>query len=120
MPPDIIHRLSQRGAAAGVVLRERFRWDHQLWVRYRSVLGLLQANLDKVRMGYVDNAAARSKLEGLLETPPGYPMSPEQKARAVQLNQGVASLAEAWRTQGGSLESGVPVPVPDLRVRPKG
>jgi predicted acylesterase/phospholipase RssA len=119
MNPAVIDRLSRRGAAAGTLLREQFNWGNHLWVRYRSILGLFQGAIDKLRTGYVENEAGKSSLEALLASPPSYPMSPEQKTRAAQANEGAIMLAESWKTSPGSLEEGLPLPVPDLRVRPK-
>ena len=60
MPSSTVMSLSERGRFAGVKLRERFTgndgselsWNHHRWIRYRSVMALLERAFQSFKRGY--------------------------------------------------------------------
>ena len=65
MPPAVLARLRDRGAAAGTLIASRFKepsllppggavmnWENHRWLRYRSAMGSLKAYLSKFAKGY--------------------------------------------------------------------
>lgn len=135
MPEPVIGRLTQRGKAAADLLRRHFAvpsqdgteltWDNHRWVRYRSMMSLLETTAAKLGKTYlhpepadvpIDQLSLRSK-----DDPPnGYRWADQgQRDFARQATTDLVQLAEEWRAAGETFTEGAPGPSPDLRIMPK-
>jgi hypothetical protein len=119
MPAPLIQRLSDRGAAAGDALKERFDpargdgWPNHLWVRYRTLLAML----DDTARG-IDRALT-GDLQTLFAAPPSYKFrSQDQLAQAGLANTALLGLAKTLEALP-SLADGAPNPRAVLKGRPQ-
>jgi hypothetical protein len=138
MPPDIIRALSERGSLAGQMLAERFTsppsqldlsWDNHRWVRYRSLMQLLQDMLDEIESSFSNTSPHEQSYAALIARSSGVPpdsypwTNTAQQSFADQATQNLLQLAQDWRQQkttngNASFGGRVPRPRPELRVRP--
>jgi len=138
MPPDVISALSERGREAGQMLAGRFTsppdqlvlsWDNHRWVRYRSVLQLLQQMFNDIDDSFTNTMAGEQSYADLIRrnrgaAPNSYNwLNRRQQNFADAATQALLQLAQNWRTQGSTDDSAtfggdVPNPRPELRVRP--
>ena len=136
MPADRIDAFSLRGAFAGRLLVDRFSrppagteqhlsWDNHRWVRYRSLMALLEDLLEKFRTGYqAAPEAGAMPFPDLIarhsDVPPtSYQMTATQKTFARQATAEIIRLVESWDESGETFrDPRVPRPTPQLRVTP--
>jgi len=117
MPQDVIRALTNRGKAAGGMLRDQFDWDRHRWIRYRTAMQQFQAKLEKM------NAVYKGSFENFLtvydSNAPGksYRKDLSWKQRAMGKTGNLLDTIQSWRPQNFSDDA--PAPEPDLRVGPK-
>jgi hypothetical protein len=130
MPADMITRLSERGAAAGHKLIEKFtkdvNWDKHLWVRYRTALGMFQPLLQCAYDAYWSSAGGAGTFERLVDhrddpdDPPdkkfGYALSNVELAMAKRINETCTRFPQLSLP---SFEHNAPRPTSVLRARPR-
>ncbi|MFY3743013.1 SuhR protein [Anaeromyxobacter sp. Red801] len=123
MPPEVIARLAARGADAGVRLRDRFRWDDHRWIRFRSLLDVMQRYVAPAWAAHAPGTPGRAALLELLEAHRGgrgsYPVTGPQADCARAALEGVDRLVDAAAATGGDLRERAPRPAPELRARPR-
>jgi hypothetical protein len=119
MPPPVIQRLSNRGAAAGDALRARFDpasgegWPNHLWVRYRTLLAMLDEAARSISTGLT------GELRELFTTPPSYKFdSLAQTANAANVNTVLLDLAQRLSVPP-SVSEDAPRPRAVLKGRPQ-
>jgi predicted acylesterase/phospholipase RssA len=117
MPPEVIEALTQRGEAAGKMLRDEFNWDRHRWIRYRTAMQQLQGKLEGMAQVY------QGGFESFLA---GYDSDAEKssfrkdlswKERAREKTGNLLKAVQSWRPQNFSDDA--PGPAPDLRIGPK-
>jgi predicted acylesterase/phospholipase RssA len=137
MDHDAIEKFSARGAAAGEYLVNRFSgaastnpkddlsWENHRWVRYRSLMPLLEDLLIDLTVGYdwsPDPTLTKTFAELIGEPPddaPSYHWDTQaQQRRAIFLTDQLLELARSW----GNLPNPVPSSLPevDLSIRIEG
>ena len=139
MPPPIIEALSNRGRLAGTTLVERFTsssdqqdlsWDNHRWVRYRSLMRLLEQMLEDMDNSFSNTLAGEQSYSDLIrrnsQTPPGSYRwrNQAQQSFADEATQKLLALAQEWRNKRGvnaaaSFGEEAPNPQPELRIRPR-
>jgi hypothetical protein len=139
MPEGRVAALAERGRAAAAELAHRFTtragpdnvlsWDNHRWVRYRSVMALLEDALAGLSAGleYVppDGAAGnRTVIQLIARAPDDYPRSYEwdpkddrQRSFAIRATDELVKLQGGWAAAGTFRPP--PRPEPDLRVVPQ-
>ena len=132
MPQDVIAALSERGTYAGKALVERFAapdalaWDNHRWVRYRSVMALLEQFLQDLRAGYRDLEPGDSPYDTLIQRgdddpPSGYRWKRNtQRDRALEITHQLLDLADSWQASEPPFGDGAPRPDPVLRRHAQG
>ena len=135
MPSSTVKKLSERGRCAGVKLRERFTgndkseltWDHHRWVRYRSMMALMERALQSFKRAY-DWPQQPSYKDLVTRGDEEPPISFVWKRKAhrdyaEKLTAQLAQLANDWQneqqTTKQTFSEGEPRPVPELRIRPR-
>ena len=138
MPPPIIKALSDRGCLAGTTLIERFTsspdqlelsWDNQRWVRYRSLMRLLEQLLEDMDNSFSNTRAGEQSYWDLIRrgkgaAPKSYPWNNQtQQKFADDATKKILDLAQEWRKQrdseGAAFGGVTPNPQPELRIRPR-
>jgi hypothetical protein len=122
MRPDVIEALADRGAAAGILLRDRFSWSNHLWVRFRTLANVLQRFLGPAWRAYAPGGAPRAELLGLVQGHTGegsYRITGAQADGIRAVLRHLDALVAAPEVSGADLRSGAPRPTPELRVRPR-
>jgi predicted acylesterase/phospholipase RssA len=137
MPPRLILAMAERGRLAGVKLRERFMgrddsdltWDNHRWIRYRSVMSLVENLLRDLRRAAQPPLAGEAPYETLIarsktDPPPSYRLDePKQRDYAALLTRRLLELADEWERErertGQSFAKDAPRPAPELRIRPR-
>jgi hypothetical protein len=136
MPAERILALSKRGQGAGHLLAERFgpappsntilTWDNHRWIRYRTIMVLLDSVLAGFVRGYRSPVPPRSLTYSELirrgeKTPPtSYPWARQaQRTLAEQVTQDLVALREQRGSSSETFEEDAPHPLPELRVRPR-
>jgi predicted acylesterase/phospholipase RssA len=135
MPEAVIERLTARGEAAGRLLHRRFAvpapdgtdltWDNHRWVRYRSMMSLLETTTARFSRTYLHPEPGDVPIDQLSlrpsDAPPrGYRWAARaQRDFARQATATFVKLAEDWRATGETFAEGAPGPSPDLRIVPK-
>lgn len=139
MPPELIIELGKRGEKAAKLLTEHFTlptdkivmsWDNHRWVRYRSLMGLLEEMLKEIDFA-INNPAAgdRSYHELILrefdEAPNSYDWeNKNQRTFAHKATMELLDLVAKWQSlrtneRNATFTVGTPNPQPDLRVKPR-
>jgi hypothetical protein len=126
MPPAVIEALSVRGAYAAHVMAERFgdspppgtrlTWDNHCWVRFRSMMSLLEQQFGKIDRAISGKEGAKSYAD-LEASPPSYQFA--DPAIAGAMLREFEELRAAWETHPEGLSAGAPRPAPELRVMPR-
>jgi hypothetical protein len=135
MPEPVIERLTERGKAAGDLLGRRFAvpagdgsdltWDNHRWVRYRSMMSLLEATAARFSRTYLHPESGDAPIDQLSrrsrhEPPNGYRWTDQaQGGFARQATSDFVQLSEKWRATGQAFTKGAPGPSPDLRIVPR-
>jgi hypothetical protein len=116
MPPEVVSRLGERGAAAGDRIVERFvnetpsGWENHRWVRLRLLLGRLDPLLRDLA----------SKNLPPLTDPPSYDWeNVSQRALAESVVRGLVAIGESIDRSPENLQDGQPHPRPELRASPR-
>jgi predicted acylesterase/phospholipase RssA len=134
MPPDVIRALTLRGQAAGRALVERFAetpgtssglsWDNHRWVRYRSTLTALAAQLEELASAWRAPAPGDRSYAELVDRPDdvgpaGYRFSSDgQRALALALTRLLAEAGERSDEAETPVDRGSPRPEPVARIVP--
>lgn len=137
MSSPLIAELSERGRLAAATLVERFTrndhilsWDNHRWVRYRSLMGLLEETLNAIAYAIAHPMAGERTYFELIrrsddEAPNSYRwLNNIQRTEAEQATKELLNLLDDWQkrvdVQAVGLFGGkVPKPRPELRVRPQ-
>ncbi|MBK7861207.1 MAG: patatin-like phospholipase family protein [Archangiaceae bacterium] len=116
MPPELLSRLGDRGAAAGEKIIERFvngsGWDNHRWVRMRSLMAMLQPQL----RGF-SQKADDEEWDKLFAAHLGYSMSPEQVEQSKRVIAALKALGKEWAVEMNDTRA--PSPAPQLRGTPR-
>jgi hypothetical protein len=134
MPPEVIRALTLRGQAAGRALVERFAetpgtssglsWDNHRWVRYRSTLAALAAQLEELSRAWRTTPAGDRSYAELVDRPAdvgpaGYRFSSGgQRALALALTELLAEAGERSEESETPVDRGSPRPQPVARIVP--
>jgi hypothetical protein len=126
MDPKDIARFSERGRCAGEFLVNRFAydpsknpddqlsWSNHRWLRYRSVMPLVEQLLLDVIRGYEwppepTSQRTYAALVGALEDAPSYGWDPRaQRDRAVELTGLMLELVRDWGRLGDPFDTTLP------------
>ena len=139
MPPDLIIDLGKRGEEAARLLTEHFTlpadeielsWDNHRWVRYRSMMGLLEEMLGQIEFTIQNPVPGdRSYHELILRDFDQAPLSYKWRSRsqrtfADKATEELMALLAKWQSlklkdQNSTFTTGTPNPQPELRVKPR-
>ena len=139
MPPELIVELGKRGEQAARLLMDHFTlpadeielsWDNHRWVRYRSMMGLLEQMLEEIEFTIKNPAPGDRSYEQLIlrgfdEAPRSYHW--ENKSQRTFAHKGTGELLDLiakWQSLGArdssaTFTTGTPKPQPELRVKPQ-
>ena len=134
MPPDVIEALTRRGQAAGRALVERFAetpgtapglsWDNHRWVRYRSALAAIAAQLEQFERAWHTHTDGERSYAELVDRPDdvgpaGYRLaSAEQRALVLALTELLAAAGTRAELGPSDVALGSPRPEPVARIVP--
>ena len=134
MPPDVIRALTLRGQAGGRALVERFAetagtssglsWDNHRWVRYRSTLTALAAQLEELGRAWRTPPDGGRSYAELVDRPDdvgpaGYRFASDgQRALALALTHLLAEAGERSEESETPVDRGSPRPEPVARIVP--
>ena len=124
MPPTVIERLGKRGQKAGDVLQNRPPgwWADHRWVRYRSIMALLEDFLEHYEHGYSDPAPptmAEMIVRPKGADPQSYPLRDDERQFAKDVTDALVVLCRYWKDQDGSFRTRAPRPEAEIQVGPK-
>ena len=116
MPPEILARLAERGAAAGDKIVERFvagsGWSNHRWVRLRLLLGQLDPLLR--------DFAHQLTTAPMPSPPPSYPWTKGQDEPAAAVIGDLIELGQLLDRSGHvPLQKDSPAPLPEMRIVPR-
>jgi predicted acylesterase/phospholipase RssA len=130
MPPKTIDTLASSGAEAATDLISAFAeggglaapnaWDNHQRIRVRTLLCLMQQQLDSISKGL--SRQHNPTWEQIVSNPdpPSFPFRPEQLAGAASsLLRDLDRLANAFPTADVAMCQGAPRPSPELKVAPR-
>jgi hypothetical protein len=134
MPPEVISALTLRGQAAGKALVQRFAetpgtssglsWDNHRWVRYRSTLTALAAQLEELATAWSSMLPGGRSYAELVDRPDdvgpaGYRFTSDgQRALALALTHLLAEAGERSEGSETPVDRGSPRPEPVARIVP--
>ena len=133
MTRPVSNRLSERGRCAGERLRQRFAypttdpdalsWDVHRWVRYRTIIAVLQRKFAQLQSGYYYPEAGDRSYRELIsrphdDLPAFYQWLPGQQQFAENATADLIKMAGEWSSAHPSFTDGAPHPSPDLRTVP--
>jgi hypothetical protein len=125
MPGELVRRLGNYGALAGVDMRDEFDLDEHRWQRFLVAMDRLDHTLDEIAAAY-DGQGGIESFEAFLNRYP-YPPNPVSykvaardhlatlKSRAADL----AELSRRWEAQLQIPDAELPHPKTDLRITPR-
>lgn len=139
MPLELIVDLGERGKQAAEFLMEHFTlpadkievsWDNHRWVRYRSMMGLLQKMLEEIEFAINNPLPGDRSYEDLIlrdfnEAPKSYKWkNTDQRTFAHTATAELMQLIAKWQSlrandPGATLTTRNPRPQPELRVKPQ-
>jgi predicted acylesterase/phospholipase RssA len=139
MPPELIIELGQRGEQAARLLMEHFTlpaneielsWDNHRWVRYRSMMGLLEEMVKEMEFAIKNPAPGDRSYEDLIlrefdEAPNSYDWkNGSQRTFAHKATEELLALIAKWQSlrtgdSSATFTTGTPRPQPELRVKPQ-
>lgn len=139
MPRDLIIELGERGEQAAKLLMEHFTlpadeielsWDNHRWVRYRSMMGLLEEMLEGIEFAIKNPAPGDRGYQDLLlrefdEAPNSYEWkNKSQRTFAHKATGELMDLIARWQSlkandPSATFTTGTPRPQPELRVKPE-
>ena len=124
MSPEQIDMLMDQGARAAEVLHRDFRWERHRFVRYLTLMQLLQENLQKLAEAESFRSFAADVAAGI---PDGEPFAdghgPSWGGPARAQTEDLLALASGWGPPPGQVDFAqqpLPQPVPTMRVIPPG
>jgi len=134
MSPEVIESLTRRGQAAGRALVERFAetpgtapglsWDNHRWVRYRSAIAAIAAQLEQFERAWQTHGDDERSYAELVDRPDdvgpaGYRLtSAEQRALLLALTELLAAAGARSEAGPGDVALGSPRPEPVARIVP--
>jgi hypothetical protein len=140
MPKETIDQLAKRGEEAAKLLTEHFTraagsaeltWDNHRWVRYRSLMGLVEKMNDGIAVAFKNPIPPDRSYWELInrrlgEPPKSYQWANlRQQSFAREATEELLKLAEKWQglrkldDDATFDKDNVPKPRPELRVRPR-
>lgn len=139
MPPELIVELGKRGEQAAELLMEHFTlpadkielsWDNHRWVRYRSLMGLLEEMLKEIAFTISNPAPGDRTYEELIlrefgEAPNSYQwQNNNQRTFAHKATVELMELIAKWQSlrekdPSATFTTDTPRPQPELRVKPQ-
>ena len=138
MPSELIIKLGERGEQAAQLLIEHFTspaneielsWDNQRWVRYRSMMGLLEEMLKDIEFAINNPAPGDRPYLELIQrevdnAPVSYKWKKSQREFAYKATLELMALADKWRSlladdPNATFTIGTPKPQPELKVKPQ-
>jgi hypothetical protein len=125
MPPELVSRLGNYGALAGVDMRTEFDLDEHRWRRFLVAMDRMDHTLDEIAAAYNGQGGIESFAAFLSRYPyPPNPVSYKEAARdhLETLKTRVADLAELsrrWEAQLQIPDVELPHPKTDLRITPR-
>jgi hypothetical protein len=125
MPNELVRRLGNYGALAGVDMRDEFDLDEHRWCRFLVAMDRLDHTLDEIAAAYNGQGGIESFQAFLERYPnPPNPVSYKDAARdhLETLKSRVAGLAELsrrWEAQLQIPDAELPHPKTDLRIAPR-
>ncbi len=128
MGPEVITRLSNRGARAGALLVEKFnapvdsRWETHRWIRFRSAMNVMQDWLVNFRRGYAKSGD--TPFADLIGNAAGvaahsYKIDPADRPAVQAAADELMKLANAMQSNLHPMQNHAPRPTPELRIKPK-
>jgi predicted acylesterase/phospholipase RssA len=134
MAPEAIEALTRRGQAAGRALVSRFAetagtepglsWDNHRWVRYRSAVAAIAAQLEQFDRAWRLRPEGERSYRELVDRPDdvgpaGYRLaSDEQRALVLAVTELLAAAGERAELGPGDVGRGSPRPEPVARIVP--
>lgn len=139
MPPELIVKLGKRGEDAAKLLTEHFTlpadqietsWDNHRWVRYRSMMGLLEDVLNEIEFAIKNPATGDRSYEDLIlrdfkVAPTSYKWNTKSEQTFAHKATGeLMTLIAKWQSlkatdHNATFTTGTPNPKPELRVKPR-
>jgi hypothetical protein len=125
MPGELVQRLGNYGALAGVDMRDEFDLDEHRWRRFLVAMDRMDHTLDEIAAAYNGQGGIESFAAFLNRYPyPPNPVSYKDAARdhLETLKTRVADLAELsrrWEAQLQIPDAELPHPKTDLRITPQ-
>ena len=139
MPPPLIVELGKRGEQAAKLLIDHFTlpadeielsWDNHRWVRYRTMMGLLEQMLKEIEFAIKNPAPGDRSFEDLIlrefdQPPNSYDWeNTRQRTFAHKATRELMDLIAKWESlHAGDLSATftahTPRPKPELRVKPQ-
>jgi predicted acylesterase/phospholipase RssA len=139
MPKNLIIELGQRGELAAKRLIEHFTsppdkietsWDNHRWVRYRSMMGLLEEMLTKIEFAIKNPMPGDRSYDDLILRPFGTApksykwLNRDQQTFAHKGTGELMELIEKWQTlrakdASATFTDDTPNPQPELRAKPQ-
>jgi hypothetical protein len=135
MPPDVVAKVSARGAEAAELLLSHFSdpapdcqvsWENHRWVRLRSMLALLEKMVLDIKQGFADTEPGDQTYDALLrrgpsQPPNSYRLTAEQRKFILDWLEKFTPLVDSLGAAepGQQFSVGEPRPLPVLRVLPR-
>jgi hypothetical protein len=135
MDPEVLRRLSQRGAAAGDLVRRRYvtpssepkavTWLSHRWTRYRTAMQVEQQRLARMLQAYKYCDPYTPLLSNLINRGKGVPPDvyewneAQRHADPLKATNALLGIEEEWEKGQLEFEPDAPSPYPELRVAPQ-
>ena len=125
MPRDLVRRLGNYGALAGVDMRDEFDLDEHRWRRFLVAMDRMDHTLDEIAAAYNGQGGIESFAAFLNRYPnPPNPVSYKDAARnhlaTLRVRVGeLAELSHRWDAQVQIPDADLPHPKTDLRITPR-
>jgi predicted acylesterase/phospholipase RssA len=134
MPPELVKNLNDYGVEAGKKLIDHFihgtdegepietTWDNQRWVRYRSLMALLEKFLPQFAHVLTHPQAGDVPYSDLIKRQPHEPPSTGYRLTSAQVPIAISEtekLVKVGNDLSEALQEGTPRPEPALVIRPK-
>ena len=139
MPPELILELGQRGEQAANLLMDHFTlpadqielsWDNHRWVRYRSMMGLLEEMLREIQSTMNNPMSGDRSYEELIlreigTAPKSYKWENNSQRTFAEKGTGeLMALIAKWeelraKDPSSTFTTDTPRPQPELRVKPQ-
>ncbi len=120
MPKELLGKLSGRGKAAGVKLREDFDFSTHMWARFRILMCSFQRYLESLNESWMKPVPQDDEARRIIMNqaePKHYKCSPELRLELKQRLEELLKLSQ--QGQEDMCSDGSPRPEPLLRAEPK-